>query len=792
MPAPLEDSPNLRFDAFTLDLRAGELYKSGRKIKLQEQPFRILALLLEQPGQVVTREQLRERLWPEDTFVDFDHSLNTAVKKLRQALNDEVDKPRFIETLPKRGYRFVGPAVETLPPPQRANAPTAGSAVHKAADERGTGSTITSAESRSHAIRWKFAALLLIGAAAMVSGIFYWFHRAPLLTEKDSIVLADFANSTGDAVFDSTLRQGLAVQLEQSPFLSLVSDDRIGQTLRLMGLPDDSHLTQKLAREVCQRANATVEIDGSIARLANEYVVGLNALNCQSGDTIAQEQITAEDKSHILSALGRAAKELREKLGESLRTIQKFDASIEAATTPSLEALKAYSLGIKTVHEKGEMAALPFFKRAIELDPNFAAGYSRLAGVYDTLEEPGLAGENAQKAYELRDRVSEYEKLDITTAYYFNGRGDLETTGQQCALRMKTYPRDSVPHEVLGLIYEFLGQYQKAVEETREAIRLNPGNALLYSDLMEDYTSLGRLAEARAAYNQAVERKLDNAFLHTDLYVVAFLENDSAEMQNQISLATGMPGAEDWLFSLQSDTAAFSGRLAVARELSRRAVESARRSDTPETAALWEMNAALRDAELGNSERARQEAKEGLAPASNQNTEMLAALVLARGGDATRAKNMSDDLEKRFPSNSAFKYYWLPSIRAAIELDRRNPTEAIRLLEVAMPYEFGYPQPQIEGGSFIYPAYLRGQAFLLLHRGTEAAREFQKFPDHRGAVVNCPFGALAHLWLGRAHALEGNADAARKSYQKFFTLWKDADPDIPILRAAKTEFAKLP
>ncbi|HYL47396.1 MAG TPA: winged helix-turn-helix domain-containing protein [Candidatus Limnocylindrales bacterium] len=780
MPAPPQPSPTLRFDVYTLDLRAGELYKDGRKIKLQDQPFQILAMLLEQPGQVVAREQLRERLWPEDTFVDFDHSLNTAVKKLRQALSDEADKPRFIETLPKRGYRFIGPVVESLQPKHEPTtnetSPTAGT---RAAD-------IPEAP-----IPWKALAAVALVIAFVGVGAYFSFHRRAPLTEKDTIVIADFSNSTGDPVFDDTLKQGLAVQLAQSPFLSILSDERVHETLKLMGRAPDQRLTPEIARDLCQRTGSAAVIAGSIATLQDQFVVGLNAVDCHTGEFLAREQVTSEDKRHVLASLGKVAQDLRGKLGESLTTLQKYDKPLDQATTPSLEALKAYSLGQKISAEKGEIAAVPYFQRAIELDSNFAAAHAALGGTYVALGEPGLAEQSIKKAYELREHVSDREKFDIIAHYFTGVTGDLEKAIRTCELWARAYPRDRLPHQFLAYYYELVGNYDKAISENLEAIRLDPDVALLYSNLMEDYTPVNRVFEAKATYRKAADRNLDSSFLHADLYVIAFLENDAAEMERQIRIARDMPGAEDWLFSLESDTAAYAGQLVKARELSRQAVESARRNDLNEVAAIWQMNAAIREAEFGNARQARTAVEESLKLATTKDSRTLAALVLARTQESARAMALLDGLQKDFPQSTELNYYWLPVIRAAIQLDRGNPAEALKLLEPAAPYELGYPRPQLEGASLLYPAYLRGQAFLLLHRGTEAAAEFQKFIDQRAVVVNCPFGALARLWLGRAHALEGDGAAARKSYQEFFSLWKDADPDIPILRQAKSEFANL-
>ncbi len=630
------------------------------------------------------------------------------------------------------------------------------------------------------------AALVVIGL--VISGWFFFSRRTQALSETDTVVVADFLNTTGDAVFDGTLRQGLAVQLEQSPFLSLVSEKRIQQTLRLMGKPAEARLTPEIAQDLCQRTGSTAVLEGSIASLGNQYVLGLKAVNCHTGDSLAEEQRTADGKERVLKALGEAAAKLREKLGESLSTIQKFDTPLEQATTTSLEALKAISVAVRA---QSDAAAIPFYQRAIELDPNFALAYGSLGVSYSNLLEPGLASEQLQKAYELRDRASEREKFEISQLYYVVVTGDLEKANQTAQLWMQAYPRDPSPHILLGLDNEFLGQYEKAVGETLEALRLSQDFPNMYSNLMEDYTALNRLDEAKNVFRQASERKVDSAFSHVDLYGIAFLEGDTAEMERQIAWASGKPGVEDILFSYQSDTEAFFGRLSNAREFSRRAVESARRNNQKETAALWQMNAALREAEVGKLEQARQGTKAGLAMASTRDVQALAALALARAGDSTRAQVLTEELEKRFPSNTALQGYWLPAVRATIEINRGNPVQAVKILQDTAPYELGYPPPQLGDGGLLYPVVVRGQAHLLLHRGSEAAAEFQKILDHRDINVNSPLGALARLGLARAYSVQGDSAKARAAYQDFLTLWKDADPDIPILLAAKSEYAKL-
>jgi tetratricopeptide (TPR) repeat protein len=631
-----------------------------------------------------------------------------------------------------------------------------------------------------------------IAAVVLAAGVYFYSHRIPKLTDKDTIVLADFTNTTGDAVFDEALRQGLAVQLEQSPFLSLVSEERIQQALRLMDQPADAKLTPPIARELCQRTGTTAVFNGSIAQIGTQYNLTLEAVNCVSGEVLASTDARASDKNKVLDALGEIAPEMRSKLGESLSTVQKFDVPLENATTPSLEALKAFSMARKTGGEKGEAASIRFLLRAIELDPEFAVACAQLAAFYEDLGEPGLAEKYATRAYRLRDRVSEGEKFFISTIYYQSVTGELQKSIQTDEQWAQSYPRNTRPHNFQSIAYAFLGQYEKAVDEGLEAIRLDPDPPpFFYSNLMEDYLALNRWDDARRMYRAALEKKHDDTFLHNDMYVLGFLEGDTPEMERQLAWASGRPGLEDVLISAQSDTEAFFGRSAKARQLSQRAGEFARSNGQNETAALWRSSSALREAEFGNFVWARGRINEALHEASTRDIQILAALTLARAGDFARAQALSEGLAKSLPLNTELNNYWLPSIQAAIQINRGNPTQALSTLEVAKPYDLAFPRPQFGGGGYLYPVWLRGLAFLLLHRGREAAEEFQKILDHRSIVTNSPIGALAHLGLARAYVLEGNTAKARAAYQDFLTLWKDADPDIPILKAAKAEYAKL-
>jgi len=632
--------------------------------------------------------------------------------------------------------------------------------------------------------RWKILvpSVVVVVAALIGGGLYLRSRSAAPLTEKDTIVLADFANTTSETVFDDTLKQALRVQLEQSPFLNVLSDQKVDEQLRLMGRPKDQRLTQDVAREVCQRTGSKAVLEGSVSSLGSHYAIGLNALNCHTGDALGSEQIEADSREHVLKALGEAVTKMREKLGESLASVQKYDAPVEQATTPSLEALQAYSLGIKSKFTKGDEASIPPFKRAIELDANFAMAYARLGVAYNNLNQAGLASDNVKKAYELRERVTERERFYIDSFYYQFGAGDLERAVQVYELWKQTYPRDVQPYRSLGIVHSTLGQYDKTLEEQREALRLEPGDATNYANMAVDYLYLNRLDEAKQVLQQAQALKLESENLLSNAYLLAFFRGDAREMERVVASAAAKPGAEDVLLGTHSDTQAYYGRLGKARELARRAEETARHNGDQETAAGYRVEAALWEAEMGNPVQTQQAVAAALALASNRDVRTSATLALARAGDVGRAQAMADDLQKRFPANTLLNRYWLPTIRAAVELKRGNAARALELLQTTSPYELGLN---------LYPVHVRGQAYLLARNGTAAAAEFQKILDHRGVVGNFLLGSLAHLGLARAYALSGDTAKSKTAYQDFLALWKDADPDIPILKEAKAEYAKL-
>jgi len=630
----------------------------------------------------------------------------------------------------------------------------------------------------------------LVLLAAIILGTLFWrSRRAPPLTEKDTVVLADFANTTGDPVFDGTLRQGLAVQLEQSPFLNLVSDQRIADTLKQMEQSAGTRLTKDLARQLCQRVNAKAVIDGTIASLAPQYVLGLTASNCRTGEILAQEQVTASDKQHVLETLAKAASELRGKLGESLASVQKFDTPLEQATTSSLEALQAYTLGQRAHVEKYDpAAAIALFQRAISLDPKFAMAYSALGLDYGNLGQAALGAESEVKAYELRDRVGERERFYITSHYYHFVTGELDKAAKTYRLWAETYPLDTVPPTDLGYMYGQIGQYDKTLPEAQRAFSLDP-SAIGYAALVGTYLSLNQLSQAKATVAEAQARHQDSYLNHLNLYQVAFLEHDESSMNREAAWATGKPGVEDVLVYLEGLTAGYSGQLKKARELSRRAASSALRADEKETAAGYLIDAALRESLFGNSTEAKQGTAAALAVSTNRDIQAAAALAYAFAGDVRHAETIAADLAKHFPLDTIVQFNYLPEIHGQIALSKGDASKAIALLEAASAYELGTPAQTIY--LQVYPAYIRGQAYLMGHKGPEAAAEFQKIIDNPGVVTNEPIGALAHLQLARAYALAGDTAKAKAAYQDFLALWKDADRDIPILKQAKAEYEKL-
>jgi eukaryotic-like serine/threonine-protein kinase len=764
------------FGPFRVDPEKEILLRGGDPIPLTPKTFQILLVLVRHSREVVTKDDLMKAVWP-DTFVE-EANLSRNIFMLRKALGESPQDHRYVVTVPGRGYRLAE-SVRLVPE-------------HELSIVAANHSKVQVQVSETKSWGWVGVAVILLLVAAAGAARFF-LHRATVLTEKDTVVLADFDNSTGDSVFDGTLRQGMAVQLEQSPFLGLIPDQGIQHTLRLMGQSADARLTPDLAREICERTGSAAVLEGSIASLGSQYVVGLRAKNCRTGDMLDEEQVQAAKKEDVLNSLSQIASRFRTRVGESLTTVEKYDTPLAEATTPSLDALKAYSAGWRVFSSTGHAAAVPFFKHSIELDPKFAMAHASLGRMYSGIEEPALSEESIAKAYQLRDRTSDREKFFITANYDLQVTGNLEKAQQTCELWAQAYPRDALAHGLLGsMIYLPTGRYEKTVEETSQAIALDPDLAIHYAILALSYQYLDRLGEAENTLERASERHLEIPDFFVQRYDIAFLKGDKAGMERAAALSQGRPGAEDWVADHEASVLAYSGHVQQARRMSRRALDLAQPTSQPERTALYEAPAALWEGFFGNAPEARRSAMAALDLSKQLYVEFGAAFALALAGDSSRSQTLADDLERRFGEDTSARFSHLPALRALLALNRGQPARAIELLEIAVPYDLGAPRSSIHGnfGAF-YPIYVRGEAYLALHQGAEAATEFQKILDHRGIISSDPIGALAHLQLGRAYAMEGETAKARAAYQDFLTLWKDADPDIPILKQAKVEYAKL-
>jgi DNA-binding winged helix-turn-helix (wHTH) protein/tetratricopeptide (TPR) repeat protein len=753
--SPLDGT--VRFGLFEVDVRAGELRKSGIKIKLYGQPFEILLALLERPGKVVTREELRQRLWPPDVFVDVEVGLNKAVNHLREALGDTAENSRYVETLPRRGYRFVAPV------------------------------------DNSSRFLWP-RKWLLVGSAlalsATVAGaaVFLHFRSSRLLREGDTILLADFDNATGEAVFDRALKQGLSIQLEQSPFLNILPEARARQVLPSMRLSPDARLTAAITRDICVRRGLKAMVAGSIASLGAHYVISLQAVNCRTGESVGDAQVEVGSREQILTALGTAAAKLRARMGESLSSIQEFDRPWDT-TTNSLEALESFYQGWHQWTGGDSLVAIPIFEHAIELDPDFPMAYAALGTLYYNIGEYDLAVAYQKKAFARKERVGRWEEFYISTHYHSIVTGDVEKLIDIYKEWLKTYPRAPVAFNNLTSLYNEIGQYEKALTLTPDYQRFHPEDPQAYAFAADALLGLNRYEEAKDTYEKAITFKLATLDCHESLYQIAFLKGDNAAMKRIASgCDDGVDGA--YMLQIQANAAAFMGRLQEAKDRYRNATEMAQRKDLKEFAADLSAARALTDATFENSRQARNEAANALAIRRGRDARYLSAAALALSGDFGQAQKLSDELGREFPADTLLHSLTLPTVRAAIETGRGNPGKAIELLRPAALYELGSNLNNPTIVSFL-AIYVRGQAYLQAREGTKAAGEFQKILDHRGVDLTSPLYPLAHLGLARARTLEGDTSNSKKSYEDFFAGWKDADPDIPILRKAMAEYAKL-
>jgi len=788
MSAGEQPSTLYEFGPFRVDLQKEILFRDGKPVPLTPKAFQILLVLIRHGTEMVSKSDLMNAVWP-DTFVE-EANLSRNIFLLRKALGEGPQDHRYVLTVPGRGYRLAE-SVQLVPRTQQGTG--------KVAEQTDDLSIVGASQSRIQfrvEDRPRRAWITITGIVALaLAGLISWrlWPHHFRLTEKDTAVLADFTNTTGDPVFDDTLRQGMAVQLEQSPFLSLISDDRIQGTLQLMGRQPQTRLTPVVAREVCERTGAAMVLEGSIRSLGSSYVLGLRAKACESGNVVDEEQIQARRKEEVLSALSQIATRFRKRVGESVVSIEKHSVPLEDATTTSLEALQFYSRAVKVAFTSGFTSAVPLMQRAVEIDPQFALAHSHLGLFYSAIGEPELAAESDRKAYELRNRVSERERFFISAIYDRNVTGNLEKSFQTLQLWAQAYPRDILPTSLLsGFISQGLGRYQLSIDEAKITLSLDPDFTPAYVNEAFSQLYLDRPQEAENTVQQAFARKLRTPELVLLQYLLASQKGNSAIVDRTMAEGLTGPGAEDWLLHTQSLALARSGRLSEAREASERAVQFAEASGEHERAATYEGAVAVWEALYGNSAVARAKAKTALQLSKGRDAEYAVAFALAVAGDSTHAQGLANDLKQRFPEDTSVTFNYLPAMRGLLALQRGAPTDAIVTLQAAAPYELA-----VSALTFNYllgnfnPIYTRGQALLAAGRPTEAVSEFNKIVTHRGLLLVDPLDSMARLQLARAYAKTGDLSSAKAAYADLFSIWKDADDDLLLVRQSRAEFAKL-
>jgi DNA-binding winged helix-turn-helix (wHTH) protein/tetratricopeptide (TPR) repeat protein len=783
-------TPNsiIRFGVFQLDARTGELHRGGKRIRLQDQPVRVLLMLLEQPGELVTREALKRQIWPNEDFGDFDHAVNVAVVKIRAALSDNAGSPRFVETLPRRGYRFIFPVHLPTDAPSSVRdegpgLPSPEIEVKSTPPVNAASEPAPETRRRATPVVWLASSLaIVVVAAALVWG--FAFRRTAKIGEKSTVVLAEFANGTGDPVFDRTMKRGLEIALAQSPYVKILSDDEIQKTLGYMRRDGSTPLTSEIAREVCKRTSSAAALDGVVDRVGSGFVVAVKAINCDTGQLLGETEFRAADKDGVLDALGKASSDIRHQLGESIASVKKSDKPLIEASTSSIDALQAFTLWN---YEEDDDASMNLLKRAVSFDPHFALAYLQMANIYTAHGEAKEAIENLKKAYEFRNQASDWERLTIESQYEENVTGDIEKAHDVYELRARLSPEDTSAVEGTSGIYTMRGQFDLALTALKKSFKIDPDKAGNYRTAALLAIFANRLDEARSLNSLANEKESKDP---TVGYLLAFLDGDTTTMQRAVKTSEGAVG-EEGIVSMHSDSEAHIGHLKRANELSTHTVALCKKKGHPEEAAEYQTNIALRDAEFGRSKDSIEAAEQALHLAPTRDVRILAAIALARAGHADEAERLADEVDKAHPQNTQIQHYWLPTARAAIYLDRKDPQKAIDVLGKTADLELGFIYPTIEVNGFLYPAFLRGEALLLLHREDEAVREFRKFSDRRTIVLNNPLGALAKLEIGRAYALHGDTTQARTAYQEFLHLWQDADANIPVFQEAKAEYTRL-
>ncbi|HET9804371.1 MAG TPA: winged helix-turn-helix domain-containing protein [Candidatus Acidoferrum sp.] len=774
----------VRFGIFQLNPAARELRKHGIKVRLSGQPFTILEMLLEKPGQVVTRDDLQKHIWPADTFVDFEQGLNSAIKKLRDALGDSAETPRYVETLPRIGYRFIAPVGDmgaALSNELPATTPATSPEKSQETDERRV----------SRAMLLAVLGIATIAVAAIGWALVnHYGTRAVLFHEKDTVVVGSFENFTAEPTFDDALRQALIVGMRQTPFLQVLSEHRAAEILRQMGHGPEERLTAKTSVELCQRVGSKVVTEGAIRTLGTSYVLSLSAIRCDKDESIAQEQVVAGRKEDVIDALGQAAARIRAKLGESLPSLQKYNAPLEQATTSSLEALKAYGLGAERWDSGEDRGAQPYFEQAVELDPKFAMAYGALAAIHENDGEHELAKQAATKAYENKERATGVEKLLIESWYDIYVTGDIEKAARLYEIGVRDYPDNTRMLNDLGVIEASLGNYSKGAELFRAVVQRDPGSAATYGNLSTSLLALGKSEEAQQVLDEAEKKQLPLEDLQQVRYWTAFARHDSSTMQRLVEQSADEPLERAELLAEQAQTAAYEGRLNESRSSMEAAYSLMLREGDQETAATFLAQGAVRVAEFGEAAEAKRLTARALKLSRGPDVVVLAAIASARSGDAASAEKLSRELNTGYPAHTQIQKYWLPLIRAQIDIAQNEPAKAISALETATPYEMAAPSAL--SISSLYPAYVRGVALLRLGDAGKAATEFQKLADHPAMVLNCPLGSLAQLGLARSAAQEKQYDKAKVAYRDLLQTWQGADPNVRTLQQAKEEFAKLP
>jgi DNA-binding winged helix-turn-helix (wHTH) protein/tetratricopeptide (TPR) repeat protein len=760
------------FGPFRVDAEKETLLRSGDPVPLTPKTFQILLVLVRHSQEIVTKDDLLKAVWP-DTFVE-EANLSRNIFMLRKALGESPQDHKYILTVPGRGYRLAENV--RLVPDQEFSL--------IAANREKVEVQIT--EKRS--VKWVVTVAAVL-VAATAAGVWRFSRQRPMLSARDTVVLAEFANSTGDKVFDDTLREGMAVQLEQSPYLSLISDQRIRHTLVLMGMSADVELTPELAREVCARTGSAAVIEGSIASLGSRYVLGLIAKSCRTGETLDDEMAQAAHKEDVLNTLSQIASRFRKRVGESLETIDQHNTPLAEATTSSLEALEAYTMAWKVHFASGATASMPLFRRAVEIDPNFAMAHAALGRIYQDIDESDLSSASLSRAWQLRERTSDREKFFITANYEALVTGNMEEARQTCEAWSRTYPRDAIPTTLLsGYVNKVAGRYEVALDWARKSIGLDPDFGIAYYSLAANNMYLNRLDEAENGLRLAAGRGLEideHVGLAHDL---AFLKGDWAGMERASMRARQRTGGEGWISNKEAFALAYYGRLTEAESATDRAVTFSEHTREQERAGLWEVGSAVREALFGNRGEARQRAGRALKLSRNREVEYGAAFALARSGEMAEAETLANDIEKRFPEDTSARFSYMPTLKAVFALQRGDAAKAIEELRSAIPYETGLPRLLVGA---MYPVYVRGEALLAEGRGAEAAAEFQKILDHRGVMVSDPVGALARLELGRAYRIAGDRAKATAAYEDFLALWKDADRGVPVLLEARRESAGI-